>query len=140
MAVRSPLDRSSCLLEFLRTEEASGVFLLGATAVALIWANSALRESYEQLWSTFATIQLGGLSVGMDLQHWVNEGLMTLFFLVVGLEIKRDVTTGELRNPRTLALPIIASPLASVIGAIILRSASRFSRTDISEVQPVGRG
>jgi Na+/H+ antiporter NhaA len=87
MAVRSSRDGSSRLLEFLRTEEASGVFLLGATVVALIWANSPIRESYERLWSTFATVQLGGLSVGMDLQHWVNEGLMTLFFLVVGLEI-----------------------------------------------------
>jgi NhaA family Na+:H+ antiporter len=117
MAVRSSLDRSSRLLEFLRTEEASGVFLLGATVVALVWANSPLRESYENLWSTSATVQLGELSVGMDLQHWVNEGLMTLFFLVVGLEIKREVTTGELRDPKTLALPIIAAIGGMVVPA-----------------------
>lgn len=117
MHVHSSQDRSSRLLDFLRTEEASGVFLLGATVVALVWANSPLRESYEHLWSTFATVRIGGLSIGMNLQHWVNEGLMTLFFLVVGLEIKREVTTGELRDPKTLALPIIAAIGGMVVPA-----------------------
>ena len=109
MLVRSSRDRSSRLLEFLRTEEASGVFLLGATVVALVWANSPLRDSYERLWSTVAAVEIGGLDIGMDLQDWVNEGLMTLFFLVVALEVKREVTTGELRDPKTAALPIIAA-------------------------------
>ena len=117
MHVRSSRDRSSRLLEFLRTEEASGVFLLGATVVALIWANSPLRESYERLWSTVATVEIGGLDVGMDLQNWVNEGLMTLFFLVVALEVKREVTTGELRDPKKAALPIIAAIGGMVVPA-----------------------
>jgi Na+:H+ antiporter, NhaA family len=117
MHVRSSRDRSSRLLEFLRTEEASGVFLLGATVVALIWANSPLRESYERLWSTVAAVEIGGLDIGMDLQNWVNEGLMTLFFLVVALEVKREVTTGELRDPKTAALPIIAAIGGMVVPA-----------------------
>ena len=109
MAVRSSLDRSSRLLQFPRTEEASAVLLLTAAVLALVWANSPLRESYERIWNTVATVELGGLTIGMDLQHWVNEGLMTLFFLVVGLEIKREVTVGELREPRAIALPILAA-------------------------------
>jgi NhaA family Na+:H+ antiporter len=109
MAVRSATDRSTRLLEFLRTEEASGVFLLAAALVALVWANSGFAEAYHQLWSTIATLGIGSVNISLDLQGWVNEGLMTLFFLVVGLEIKREVTTGELRDPRTLALPIMAA-------------------------------
>ena len=117
MQARSPQTRSSRLLEFLRTEEASGVFLLGATVVALVWANSPLRDSYERLWSTVATVEVGGLDIGMDLQNWVNEGLMTLFFLVVALEVKREVTTGELRDPKTAALPAIAAIGGMVVPA-----------------------
>lgn len=117
MPVRSSRDRPSRLLEFLRTEEASGVFLLGAAVIALIWANSPLRESYERLWSTVATVEIGGLDIGMDLQNWVNEGLMTLFFLVVALEVKREVTTGELRDPKKAALPIIAAIGGMVVPA-----------------------
>jgi NhaA family Na+:H+ antiporter len=117
MAVRSSIDRSSRLLEFLRTEEASGVFLLLAALVALVWANSAFKAAYHQLWSTVATLGIGSLSISLDLQGWVNEGLMTLFFLVVGLEIKREVTTGELRDPKTLALPIVAAIGGMVVPA-----------------------
>ena len=117
MPVRSSRDRPSRLLEFLRTEEASGVFLLGAAVIALIWANSPLRESYERLWSTVATVEIDGLDIGMDLQNWVNEGLMTLFFLVVALEVKREVTTGELRDPKKAALPIIAAIGGMVVPA-----------------------
>jgi Na+:H+ antiporter, NhaA family len=116
MCSRTP-DRSSRLLEFLRTEEASGVFLLCAALVALVWANSSLRESYQQLWGTVAAVRIGGLDIAMDLQHWVNEGLMTLFFLVVGLEIKREVATGELSDPKKLALPAIAALGGMVVPA-----------------------
>jgi NhaA family Na+:H+ antiporter len=109
MAVRSSTRRSSRLLEFLRTEEASGAFLLAAALVALAWANSAFQDAYHELWTTVGTLDIGSLSISLDLRGWVNEGLMTLFFLVVGLEIKREVTSGELRDPRTLALPVIAA-------------------------------
>ena len=89
------------LIDFLRTEEASGALLLGATVVALVWANSPLSDTYDRLWE---------IGVGpLDLHHWVSEGLMTLFFFVVGLEIRREVATGELRDPRKLALPAVAA-------------------------------
>jgi Na+:H+ antiporter, NhaA family len=117
MQPRPAQARVSRLLEFLRTEESSGVFLLGATVVALIWANSPLSDSYQRLWGTVATVRIGGLTIGMDLQNWVNEGLMTLFFLVVALEVKREGTTGELRDPRTAALPIIAAIGGMVVPA-----------------------
>jgi NhaA family Na+:H+ antiporter len=117
MRTRATQVTSSRLLEFLRTEEASGVFLLAAALIALAWANSPIRESYEGLWGAVATLRIGSLDVAMDLQHWVNEGLMTLFFLVVGLEIKREVVTGELRHPRKLALPAIAAMGGMVVPA-----------------------
>jgi Na+:H+ antiporter, NhaA family len=109
----------SRLIDFLRTEEASGALLLAASVVALVWANSPLAASYERLWSTVVSIGAGGLSITKDLQHWVNDGLMTLFFLVVGLEIKREITTGELRDPRTLALPVVAAVGGMVVPAAI---------------------
>ncbi len=119
MRSRFVATRSSQLLEFLRTEEASGVFLLVAAGAALIWANSPLQESYHSFWSAAATAQIGSLDISMDLQHWVNEGLMTLFFLVVGLEIKREVTTGELRDPKNLALPVIAAVGGMIVPAAL---------------------
>jgi Na+:H+ antiporter, NhaA family len=127
MPVRSETDRSSRLLEFLRTEEASAVFLLAAALVALVWANSAFRDVYHELWATVGTLGIGSLSISLDLKGWVNEGLMTLFFLVVGLEIKREVTTGELRDPRALALPVVAAIGGMVVPAgifLILNSGS----------------
>ncbi len=75
------------LRDFLATETSGGVVLLAATAVALVWANSPWKDSYTELWTTDLTIALGGHELSMDLQHWVNDGLMTLFFFVVGLEI-----------------------------------------------------
>jgi Na+:H+ antiporter, NhaA family len=87
------------LQSFLRTEEASGLLLLAAAVTALVWANSPWRAAYDALWHTELSIGLGGLSLADDLQHWVNDALMALFFLVVGLEIKRELLTGELRQP-----------------------------------------
>ena len=107
------------LQEFLREETASALLLLGAALLALIWVNSPWRESYERLWTTELGIQLGSLSIVEDLRHWVNDGLMTLFFLVVGLEIKRELTTGELRDPRAAAVPVIAAIGGMVVPALV---------------------
>jgi len=101
----------SRLLEFLRTEEGSGVLLLGAAIVALAWANSPLVHLYDGLWE----VEVGPL----NLHDWVNDCLMTLFFFVVGLEIKREVVVGELRDPRKLALPAIAAVGGMVTPAAI---------------------
>jgi Na+/H+ antiporter NhaA len=84
------------------------VLLCGALA-ALLWANSPWSESYESFWTTKLSIQLGSAGISLDLRHWVNEGLMTFFFLVVGLEAKRELDTGELRERRRLAIPVVAA-------------------------------
>ncbi len=83
--------------------------LLAAAAAALLWANSPWPDSYESFWTTKLSITLGNGGVSLDLRHWVNEGLMTFFFLVVGLEAKRELDTGELRERQRLAIPVAAA-------------------------------
>jgi Na+/H+ antiporter NhaA len=95
--------------DFLGTETGSAAVLLAAAVLALIWANSPLRSSYESLWTTQLSVRVGGGEVAADLRHWVNEGLMTLFFLVVGLEAKRELDVGELRERRRVAIPALAA-------------------------------
>jgi Na+/H+ antiporter NhaA len=94
--------------DFLSTETGSAIFLLGAAVVALVWANSPWWESYESFWETKLAISLGDWSLSANLRRWVNDGLMTFFFLVVGLEAKRELDVGELRERSRLALPVIA--------------------------------
>ncbi len=93
--------------------------LLGAAALALVWANSPWNESYEALWHTQIALDVGSWSVSEDLRHWVNEGLMALFFFVVGLEIKRELVAGELRDRRAATLPIIAALGGMVLPALL---------------------
>jgi Na+/H+ antiporter NhaA len=95
------------LREFLGTETGSAVVLLAATLVALAWANLH-PFSYETVWSTDLAVRIGGAGLSQDLRHWVNGGLMTLFFLVVGLEARREFDMGELRDRRRVALPLAA--------------------------------
>ncbi|HTA97783.1 MAG TPA: Na+/H+ antiporter NhaA [Solirubrobacteraceae bacterium] len=95
--------------DFLSTETGGAIVLLGATLLALLWANSPWSSSYVSLWSTKLSISIGGGGISADLRHWVNEGLMTLFFLVVGLEAKRELDVGELRERRRLAIPVLAA-------------------------------
>jgi len=95
------------LREFLRTETGSAVVLLAAAIAALAWVNID-ASSYDALWRTTLSIHLGGASVGQDLRHWVNSGLMTFFFFVVGLEARREFDMGELRERRRVALPLLA--------------------------------
>jgi Na+/H+ antiporter NhaA len=92
---------------FLRTETGSAAFLLAATLVALAWVNID-AASYERLWQTKLSIQVGGSGVALDLRQWVNSGLMTLFFFVIGLEARREFDLGELRQRRRVALPVLA--------------------------------
>jgi len=93
--------------------------LLLAAAVALAWANSPWGETYERFWKTPAELRLGSWAIGDDLRHWVNDGLMTLFFLVVGLEIKREFLTGELQDRRAAALPVVAAVGGMIVPALI---------------------
>ena len=97
------------LREFVTTEVTGGVVLLVAAVVAIAWANSPAGDSYSSFWNTRHPLTILGFDFPGSLQEWVNEGLMTLFFFVVGLEIKREFTTGELAGGRKAALPVIGA-------------------------------
>ena len=95
--------------EFVHDEAASGVLLLACALVALVWANSPWAYAYTDLWNTKLTIGPGDLALSKSLVHWVNDGLMAVFFLVVGLEIKREILVGELASLRQAAVPVAAA-------------------------------
>jgi NhaA family Na+:H+ antiporter len=100
-------------------ETAGGVVLLVATIAALVWANGPWRGSYERTWSTVVDVHVGRWGLAAPLQSWVGEGLMSVFFLVVALEIKRELTSGELRDRRTALLPVIAAAGGMLLPALI---------------------
>ena len=114
---------------FLNTETLGAVAMLGATIAALVWANSPWPHSYESVWTTKLTISLGSHGISANLRQWVNEGLMTLFFLVVGLEAKRELDLGELRERRRLAIPVVAAigGVLVPVGIYMLFNAGRSS-------------
>jgi Na+/H+ antiporter NhaA len=95
------------LREFLGTETGSAIFLLAATIAALVWVNVD-ASSYASVWSADLSIRVGSAGISQDVQHWVNDGLMTFFFFVVGLEARREFDMGELRERRRFALPLLA--------------------------------
>jgi NhaA family Na+:H+ antiporter len=95
--------------DFLRVEAAGGILLLLATVAALVWANSPWQQSYYDLWTTEALLRVGSFEVSEDLRHWVNDGLMAVFFFVVGLEIKRELVAGDLSTRRDAMLPAVAA-------------------------------
>jgi Na+/H+ antiporter NhaA len=95
------------LRAFLRTESGSAAVLLAATVAALVWANVD-AASYESVWRTPLSIRLGGSGVSLTLREWVNSGLMTFFFFIIGLEARREFDMGELRERRRVALPLVA--------------------------------
>jgi NhaA family Na+:H+ antiporter len=119
-----PLRLPTPLREYLRNEAAGGVVLMVAAALALGWANSPWRAAYAALWETPLAIQLGHFGIEGDLRRWVDDGLMTLFFLVVGLEIKRELVAGELRTWRRAALPVVAAAGGMAVPAAIYAAAN----------------
>ncbi len=104
---------------FLHIEAVSGIVLLVAAAVALIWANSPFAESYHNVWHTPFSIGLGKFEFSKSLHFWINDALMTFFFLVVGMEIRREIHEGSLSNLRQAMLPIIAALGGVVLPALI---------------------
>ena len=114
MGVRENIDAAT---EYLHDETVGGVALLVATAIALVWAN--LGGSYLSFWHTELTLGVGSLSITEDLQHWVNDGLMALFFFVVALEVKREFVTGDLRDRRTATVPVLAALGGAALPAIV---------------------
>lgn len=111
-------DMRTPLRDFLRTETGSAAVLLAATLAALVWANVA-AGSYESFWETVLAVRLGDSGISLDLREWVNSGLMTLFFFVVGLEARREFDMGELRERRRIALPLIAGVFGMVVPVVI---------------------
>ena len=107
----APLDR------FLRQEVGSGSLLLAAALAALVWANVSV-ESYEDLWTTGVSVELGDLAIHEDLRHLVNDLLMAVFFYVVALEVKREFLFGSLRDRATAAIPVAAA-LGTMVGAAL---------------------
>lgn len=107
------------LTDFLDDEVLGGVVLLAAAIVALIWANSPWGQSYFDLWGSYLDVSFAGLSINLDLQHWINDLLMAVFFFVVGLEIKRELVSGELKDPRDASIPVVAALGGVALPAII---------------------
>src|SRR5689334_2167744 len=95
------------LRRFLRTETGSAAVLLAATLAALAWVNVD-AGSYARVWDAHAAVRVGGAGIDLDLRSWVDQGLMTFFFLVVGLEARREFDMGDLRERRRIALPLLA--------------------------------
>jgi NhaA family Na+:H+ antiporter len=113
--LRAPL---SAVAEFVSVEALGGIALLAATVVALVWANVSW-VNYVDVWSTHVTIGVGSFSIDESVRDWINDGLMTVFFFVVGLEIKRELVRGELRDPRTASLPVLAAIGGMVVPAAL---------------------
>jgi Na+/H+ antiporter NhaA len=113
------LARVAPLRRSLRTEAGSAGLLLVATVVALLWANSPMGDSYDTFWHTELAFRMGGTELALDLQHWVNDGLMVFFFFVVGLEIKRELVIGELTDRRRAAVPAVAAVTGLVVPALV---------------------
>ena len=106
------------LRAYLNTETGSAAVLLAAIVAALVWANVD-HASYERVWTTTLSIRLGGHGISMDLRAWINSGLMTFFFFVIGLEARREFDLGELRERRRMALPLLAGLGGMVVPVLI---------------------
>ncbi|GAA3237064.1 hypothetical protein GCM10017691_35840 [Pseudonocardia petroleophila] len=115
LAERGDLSRAA--RGFLRTESGSAVLLLSAAVVALLWVN--LGGGYEEFWHTEFSLRIGDTALTEDLRHWVNDGLMVLFFFSVGLEMSREAVLGELRGARAIAAPALAAVGGLVVPALL---------------------
>ena len=118
--------RDTPLRRFLNTEAGGGVFLLGAALAALVWANID-QSSYAHVWGTEISVRVGHFVLSMDLRTWVNSGLMSFFFLVVGLEARREIDIGEFRERARAVLPVLAGigGMTAAIGLYLAINAGR---------------
>jgi NhaA family Na+:H+ antiporter len=116
------IDRRSLppfVRRFLETEAAGGVVLVVAAVIAIAWASSPWRDTYASVWNTAVDLRIGTFGFTGDVHGLVNDGLMAVFFLVVGLEIKRELVAGDLRDPRVAALPVFAAVGGMVVPALL---------------------
>lgn len=107
------------LRNYLATETGSAGLLLAAAVIALVWVNSPFSDSYNSLWDTVLAINLGDWSISLDLRHWIDEGLMALFFFVIGLEVRRELSVGELTDRHRVTIPVIAGIGGMLLPALI---------------------
>jgi NhaA family Na+:H+ antiporter len=122
---RTPIETLLRPIEAIRRAQASrGLLLIGSTVLALIWANSPWSASYFHVWETDLTIGVGPLALSKTLHHWINDGLMAVFFFVIGLEIKREFLVGELATGRKAALPIAGAVGGMVVPAALFLAAT----------------
>jgi NhaA family Na+:H+ antiporter len=119
--IEKPLGVQARLLfqQFTRLQASGGILLLFAAVLSLVLANSPWRNSYHGLWGTYLAVSLGNLALSESLLHWVNDGLMAIFFFLVGLEIKREILVGELASPKRAALPLLAAVGGMLVPAAI---------------------
>jgi len=108
----------SPFVSFAKIEAAGGIVLMASTIAALAWANSDWEASYHAIWNARATIGLGGFALTESRREWINDGLMAVFFFLVGLEIKREVLIGELSSLRRAAFPLIAAIGGAILPAL----------------------
>ena len=110
---------SRSLRDFIRTESGSAGLLVVAALVALVWANSRWSQSYVDLWHTELSIRFGDGGLTMDLHHWVNDGLMVVFFFVIGLEVRKEFAIGELVDRSRVVVPLVAGVTGVLVPAAI---------------------
>ncbi len=103
---------------FIQMEASGGILLLLCAVAAIVWANSPFSAAYFHLWETHIALEIGHSMISMHLMHWINDGLMVIFFFMVGLEIKREMLTGELASPKKAALPIMAAIGGMIVPAL----------------------
>jgi len=115
----------SPLRDFLRRESSGAAVLAVATCTALVLANSPLRNDYHQLLDRYLTVGAGDWAVKLTVHHWINDAMMTIFFFVVGLEIKREIAVGQLSTRKRLALPLVAALGGMLVPALIYLGVSR---------------
>ncbi len=112
------------MTEFLREEAGGGFALLAGSVIALLWVNILGIDGYESVWNTELAIGIGDFTIDEDLGHWISDGLMTLFFFLISLEIKREVVHGDLRKPRQAALPVIAAAGGVIVPVLLFLAVS----------------
>jgi NhaA family Na+:H+ antiporter len=117
---REPVGRLTApIVRFMHVEAAGGVVLLAATLTALALANSPVADGYLAFWKTKVGFSFGSFSMEHSLKHWINDGLMAIFFFVIGLEVKRELVLGELRDLKAATLPIVAAVGGMVVPALL---------------------
>ncbi|MCA9530165.1 MAG: Na+/H+ antiporter NhaA [Myxococcales bacterium] len=117
---RRPVHRlAEPLLRFMRIESASGIVLIAATVGALVAANSDVADAFQSFWNQTVSVGVSGFELSYPLWYWINDALMTIFFFVVGLEIKRELAVGELSEPRKVVLPVVAAAGGAVVPVLL---------------------